>query len=167
MILDFKEIMSHIPTCVSVIGIYDSMENRNPLGCTISSLISSSVAQDHEELLFVLKKNSEVGIRIKMSQEFSINVLSQNQHEVSQYYANSANRFDSKSSFDQDIWVKGEKLPFLAECLSSFKCRLEKTVVRDFSEVYFARVTEFSLNTETPALIYQNRSYGALKIPSS
>jgi flavin reductase (DIM6/NTAB) family NADH-FMN oxidoreductase RutF len=165
VIPDFKEIMSHIPTCVSVIGIYDSMENRKPFGCTISSLISSSVAKDNEELLFVLKKDSEVGTRIKLNQEFSISVLSQNQQKISQFYANSANRIGSKSSFDQDIWVKDEKSPHLAEHLSYFKCKLEKTIVRDFSEVYFARVIEFSLNSETPALIYQNRSYGALKTP--
>ena len=166
MILDFKEVMSQIPTCVSVIGIYDSIENKRPFGCTISSLISTSVIQGNEELLFVLKRDSEVGTRIKLNQEFSINVLSQNQQEISQFYAHSANRLEPFSSSEQEIWVLDEKSPFLAESLSSFKCQLEKTIVRDFSEIYFAKVVKFSSKSKSFPLIYQNRSYGSFDTKS-
>lgn len=166
MILDFKEVMSQIPTCVSVIGIYESIENKRPFGCTISSLISSSVVQGNEELLFVLKRDSEVGTRIKSNYEFSINVLSQKQQEISQFYANSANRLESLSSLEKEIWVMDEKSPYLVECLSTFKCQLEKTIARAYSEIYFARVIEFSSKSKSLPLIYRNRSYGSFETKS-
>ena len=76
--------MSLMPTSVSVLSC---IETELIHGCTISSIISISVAEESPQVLFVLQKNSLIGSKIKTLKFFSINVLSKFQVSSAQKYS--------------------------------------------------------------------------------
>ena len=76
--------MSLVPTSVSVLSC---VEGSFVYGCTISSLVSVDVRQENPEIVFVLKKQSLVGDKIKTNYFFSINVLSENQDSLAKKYS--------------------------------------------------------------------------------
>ena len=71
--LNFRDIMSLVPTSVSVISC---REESSIYGCTISSLVSVNVQEENPEIIFVLKKQSLMGEKIRANNFFTINVLS-------------------------------------------------------------------------------------------
>ena len=79
--MSFKDTMSLIPSSVSVISCF---EEGLIYGCTISSLVSVDVQEDNSEIIFVLKKQSLVGEKIKVNEFFKINVLSSSKDEIAQ-----------------------------------------------------------------------------------
>ncbi|NDE11366.1 MAG: flavin reductase [Chitinophagia bacterium] len=78
--------MSLVPTSVSVLSC---LENDLVFGCTISSLVSVNIDETNPEIVFVLKKNSLVGKKIRSGNFFTINVLSINQEILAKKYSNS------------------------------------------------------------------------------
>ena len=64
--MSFKDTMSLIPSSVSVISCF---EEGLIYGCTISSLVSVDVREDNPEIIFVLKKQSLVGEKIKTNKK--------------------------------------------------------------------------------------------------
>jgi flavin reductase (DIM6/NTAB) family NADH-FMN oxidoreductase RutF len=77
--------MSLVPTSVSVVSCRDANSIH---GCTISSLVSVNIQEESPEILFVLKKQSLVGEKIRANNFFTINVLSVGQAEVARKYSN-------------------------------------------------------------------------------
>ena len=65
--MSFKDIMSLIPSSVSVVSC---LEEGIIYGCTISSLVSVDVNDENPEIIFVLRKQSAVGDKIKTWVEF-------------------------------------------------------------------------------------------------
>ena len=80
-IKSFKDLMSLIPTSVSVVACLDE---RQVFGCTISSLVSLDVGLDSAKILFVLKKESLIGSKIIKNKYFSINVLTNTQKKYAE-----------------------------------------------------------------------------------
>ena len=52
--LSFRDIMSLVPTSVSILSC---IQNSLIYGCTISSLVSVNIDEKSPEIIFVLKKN--------------------------------------------------------------------------------------------------------------
>lgn len=76
---NFKDLMARIPSCVGVIVI----ESCHGIGaCTISSFVSTSVENGHEEVIFTLKRTSNTGNQLKKLEKFSINILKSDQSEI-------------------------------------------------------------------------------------
>ena len=76
--------MSLVPTSVSVISCLDE---GLIYGCTISSLVSVDVQEENSEIVFVLKKQSLVGEKIKINNTFTINVLTADQVDQAKKYS--------------------------------------------------------------------------------
>ena len=61
--LSFRDIMSLVPTSVSILSC---IQNSLIYGCTISSLVSVNIDEKSPEIIFVLKNESLIG-KIVMS----------------------------------------------------------------------------------------------------
>ena len=70
--LSFRDIMSLVPTSVSILSC---IQNSLIYGCTISSLVSVNIDEKSPEIIFVLKNESLIGKNIRLGNLFTINVL--------------------------------------------------------------------------------------------
>jgi flavin reductase (DIM6/NTAB) family NADH-FMN oxidoreductase RutF len=105
---NFKDFMSVIPASVSVIGL---VKESQILGCTNSSLDSLNVI--NPELLFVLRNGSTLLNAIVHDELFSINVLSDRQKELADYYS-SPREIESLSGTKnpwKEIYLDSNELP--------------------------------------------------------
>jgi len=147
--------MSLVANTVSVLSV--RIFNERVHACTISSLVSISVIEDSEMVLFVLKKDSKIGTLIRDIGHFSINVLSEGQSAYASEYSN-----NRKVEFvSPGKWTPhGEEFVKLNECKVFFACTLKK-IIEDYpSNIYIARVTTLELENEGSCLIYENRNFG-------
>jgi len=155
--MEFKEAMSRVANTVSLLSIRNS--NDRIYACTISSMVSLSVVQDNEMLLFVLKKDSRIGSQIKDSHKFSINILSENQcGYASEYSKHREEEFVSESK-----WVPfGADFVKFRDSKLFFACRFQKCIEDYSSDIYIARVIAQEILSNSTCLIYENRNYGSL-----
>jgi flavin reductase (DIM6/NTAB) family NADH-FMN oxidoreductase RutF len=80
----FRDVMSLVPTSVCVLSY---LENNLIFGCTISSLVSVNISEESPEIVFVLKKDSLFGNKIRSGLYFTINVLSSDQGNLAKKYS--------------------------------------------------------------------------------
>ena len=88
--LSFRDIMSLVPTSVSILSC---IQNNLIYGCTISSLVSVNINEKSPEIIFVLKKESLIGNSIKLKNFFTISVLTSNQIGLAKRYSKERSRF--------------------------------------------------------------------------
>ena len=115
--MNFRDIMSLVPTSVSVISC---REESSIYGCTISSLVSVNVQEESPEIVFVLKKQSLVGEKIKAHNFFTINVLSASQDEIAQKY--SADR--SPENISDHGWIIEGDFAEIPKCRITMNCKV-------------------------------------------
>ena len=145
--------MSLVPTSVSVISC---REESSIYGCTISSLVSVDVKEESPEIVFVLKKQSLVGEKIRANIFFTINVLSVGQDDVAQKYSTERspeNILDSNWSIDGDF-------PEMSKCRITINCRLLKIYDNHAADIFVGQVVKYSGNQSQASLIYDARRYG-------
>ena len=151
--MSFKDIMSLIPSSVSVVSC---LEEGIIYGCTISSLVSVDVNDENPEIIFVLRKQSAVGDKIKATKFFTINVLSANQDEIAQKY--SSERLPE--SISNSSWIIQSKFAEIPKCRVTMYCRLLKIYDNHSADILVGQVIKYSGNQSQQALIYDARMYG-------
>jgi flavin reductase (DIM6/NTAB) family NADH-FMN oxidoreductase RutF len=145
--------MSLVPTSVSVISC---REESSIYGCTISSLVSVDVKEESPEIVFVLKKQSLVGEKIRANIFFTINVLSVGQDDVAQKYSTERspeNILDSNWSIDGDF-------PEMPNCRITLNCRLLKIYDNHAAHIFVGQVVKYSGDQGQSSLVYDARRYG-------
>jgi flavin reductase len=153
----FKDAMAQVPTNVGVVG---SWEEGTIRACTISSLVSIDIVDP--TLTFVLKTDSATLANIKSTKDFSINVLSAYQENLSQIYSNLSTQNDS-SDHAQYWEVHKSGIPIIKDAHLSFVCFLTSTQDLKNATIVFAKVSEIiKSNSENP-LIYFERKYFRIK----
>jgi flavin reductase (DIM6/NTAB) family NADH-FMN oxidoreductase RutF len=149
----FKNCMSRIPTSVSLVSVVDQ---GFLMACTISSLTSVSV--DSSAVLFVLKSQSRTLIALEKSQYFSINLLSDEQENLSIEY--SGKREEQRLERLGNLWdFSKERFPILRKSAMSLACELLNTQIIGSSTVVTAKLLSELDTSEAGPLIYLNRSY--------
>jgi len=151
--MSFKDTMSLIPSSVSVISCF---EEGLIYGCTISSLVSVDVQEDNSEIIFVLKKQSLVGEKIKVNEFFTINVLSSSQDEIAQKY--SAARLPENVS--DSNWVIQDTFAEISKCKIIMNCKLLQIYDDHAANIFVSKVIRYSIDQSQLTLIYNARSYG-------
>lgn len=150
---NFKDSMSMIPASVSVIGV---IKESQIFGCTISSLVSLNVVKP--ELLFVLRNSSTLLNTIDHAGFFSINVLSDRQKDLAEYYS-SAREIESIST-TKNPWKENSRgLIVLANSKVSFVCRLKRRELLETSTLIFCTPEEAIESLNSSPLTYANRKY--------
>ena len=150
--MSFKDTMSLIPSSVSVISCF---EEGLIYGCTISSLVSVDVQEDNSEIIFVLKKQSLVGEKIKVNEFFTINVLSSSQDEIAQKY--SAARLPENVS--DSNWIIEGNYAEISKCKITMNCKLLQIYDDHAANIFVSKVIRHSIDQSQLTLIYNARSY--------
>lgn len=149
----FKDCMSRIPTSVSLVSVVDQ---GFLTACTISSLTSVSV--DSSVVLFVLKSQSRTLLALNRNQNFSINLLSDVQANLSLEY--SGKREEQRLEHLDNLWdFSIEGFPMLRTSAMSLACELLNTQIVGSSTVVTAKLLSELDSAEVGPLIYLNRSY--------
>lgn len=154
--MNFKDIMSLIPSSVSVVSC---IENNLVFGCTVSSLVSVDVQEDNPKILFLLKKKSQVGNKIKINDFFTINVLSADQYDIAKKYSEDR----AAESILNSSWIISSQFAEISKCRVIIKCKLIEIFGKHAADVFFAQVIECSKNQSLPPLIYDSRRYVKLE----
>ena len=151
--MSFKDAMSLITSSVSVVSCF---EEGLIYGCTISSLVSVDVQEDNPEIIFVLKKQSLVGEKIKTNKFFTMNVLSASQDEIAQKY--SAARLPEKIS--DSNWIIEGNFAEISRCKIIMNCKLIQIYDNHAANIFVAKVIKHSIDQSQLTLIYNARKYG-------
>lgn len=156
-IKSFKDLMSLIPTSVSVVACLDQGQI---FGCTISSLVSLDVGDDSAKILFVLKKESLIGSEISKTKFFSINVLTNTQQKYAEYYS----RAREPDQFDGHKWqIENAKYALLLNSKVFFKCELHELIDTYPANIFVGKVIDAKPGLEEEPLIYSSRKFHQTK----
>ena len=155
----FKDAMSKVSNTVSLFAYYSGQRQGEPRAITISSLISVSVEEKEEEVLFVLKKDSSAGRELFIGKEISINVLSNLQADIAKVYGGSPLSGEI-GLHDQGVyWSNSQGVPELIGAHLMFVGKVEEIVARNASNLFLCRVSRFSISNDSEPLIHYLRRY--------
>ena len=155
----FREHFARIPRHVAVLGLYAGNQAH---GVTISSLQSVSVNEHIQVLAFVLKKNSTFSQILIEEKKFTINLLADNQENISKVYSGQ----DRNSSIvsHEEIWSRLDNdFIFINGANFSFSATFVNSVELEESNVYFVIAEEIIDSNDREVLLYGKRSYGVFQ----
>jgi len=151
--LSFKDVMSAVPTSVSLISC---IEDDKIYGCTISSLVSLDISDTSSKIAFMLKKDSLVGKTIITNKNFSINVLNAEQELLARYYSN----VRSPDTIGENKWdILNNKFAHIKNARIVLDCELHDIFDEYPANIYIARVVDSSVNKALLPLIYESRNF--------
>jgi flavin reductase (DIM6/NTAB) family NADH-FMN oxidoreductase RutF len=154
--MSFKDAMSLVPTSVSIVSC---VENSYIYGCTISSLVSVDISEKLPEIMFVLRKNSQIGARILYLGDFSVSVFSENHQDVARRFAADRNP-DMVSSPDWD--VRDNRFAELKDARVIFNCSFKCKYSNHNADIYIGTVVNYAFDDTVMPLIYDGRNYKKL-----
>ncbi|MCZ8157983.1 MAG: flavin reductase family protein [Leptospira sp.] len=148
----FKSALSLWASGVSVI-CYKSQSKSG--GITVSSF--SSVSLDPPLILFCLAKSSQAKEAIEASKAFSVNILSNEQKQISADFASgSLDKEEVLNKLNPKTAATGS--PILSGSLASLDCRLENMIDAGDHLIVIGHVEE-AIAMEGQPLLYFNRNY--------
>lgn len=158
MIKSFKDLMARIPTCVGVI-VYES---RTGVGvCTISSFVSISVENGHEEVIFTLRRASNTGDELKKLENFSISILKSDQSDVAKLAGSNLPKKEIQELLLNNIERNSDNVLVLNESFITFVLKFKEAFSVRNSEIYLCQVLS---GEQTPAanhlpMVYFDREF--------
>ena len=150
---EFRALCGQFATGVTVIT---TSHNKSPFGFTANSF--TSVSLDPQIVLFCLKKESATNNAFQESKRFAINILSEQQEDVSNTFANPKN--SQKERFDT-VTLAMKDLPVLKETLGYMAGEIIQTHEVGDHMVYYGRVTDGKQHEGKP-LLYAKGGYRRL-----
>jgi flavin reductase (DIM6/NTAB) family NADH-FMN oxidoreductase RutF len=151
--------MASIPTCVGVVCI--ELKGRI-FGCTISSFISLSVEEDAERVLFVLKSDSQTGLRLKEAQNFTVNILGASQSEMARAAGGGLTSDELTDYLIESSESTSSGLSAIRNSVIGFELFLEHTINVENAELFICKVMGLYENQQeysTP-MVYLTRKFG-------
>jgi flavin reductase (DIM6/NTAB) family NADH-FMN oxidoreductase RutF len=145
--------MSLVPTSVSVVSC---REANSIHGCTISSLVSVNIQAESPEILFVLKKQSLVGEKIRANNFFTINVLSVGQADVARKYSNDR----SPENILDSNWILDGDFAEILDSRITMSCKLLKIYDQMAADIFVAQVVKYHGDHSKSSLVYDAKRYG-------
>ena len=157
--ISFRESMSCVANTVSVIALSNELRKGGLIAVTISSLVSTSVEENQEEVMFTLKSDSHAAKFLDIGIQFSINVLSESQKNIADFYGKSLGNNQNPAFEKSVLWVENSGIPKLKDAQIVMVCSIADRVTRRNSSVFFARVVEFGHTSDLRPLLHFKRSY--------
>jgi len=148
----FRQVLGHFPTGVTIVT---GLDGRDPVGLTCGAFFSISL--DPPLVGFCADKGSKSWPRIQPSGAFCVNVLGQDQEDVSRVFATSG-----IDKFQGLGWKKGATgSPVLADVLAWIECRIDAEHDAGDHIIVVGRVMELHVGDEPegPLLFYRG-GYG-------
>ena len=152
-ILNFRDIMSLVPTSVSILS---SIQNNLIYGCTISSLVSVNVDEKSPEIIFVLKNESLIGKNIRLGNLFTINVLASSQISLAKKYSQER----EPDLLSDQTWNISDGFPKIQGARVYLECELAKVYESHAANIFVGSINKYFGDLDQSALIYDARDYG-------
>ena len=155
MNLEFIKALRNIASTVSIVT---SSGKNGMAGATISSFCS--VSADPATLLACIFKKTPLNTMIKASKKFCINLLSQEQIEISNIFAG-REVSTNQNKFDLVEWSLGKfKQPIITGSVASFECEVNNIINGQTHNIFIGNVISIfnEPHIEDP-LIYSKQKY--------
>jgi flavin reductase (DIM6/NTAB) family NADH-FMN oxidoreductase RutF len=151
---DFRKICGHYATGITVLTTTHQGESH---GITVNSF--SSVSLDPPLVLFCIDKDARFNAPLSEEQSLAINILSEDQQEVSNRFANS--KLTSEERFKGLATMPEYKYPVFADSLGVLKAKLQATHDGGDHWIYVAEVSSGRVFDGYP-LLYYGGSYSGV-----
>ena len=144
---DFRNICGHYATGITVLTTTHKGESH---GITVNSF--SSVSLDPPLILFCIDKKARFNTPLTAEKSLAINILSEEQQEVSNRFANS--KLTNKERFEGLATIPEHKYPVFANTLGVLEASLQATHNGGDHWIYVARVSLGQVFEGSPLLYY-------------
>ena len=151
---DFRKICGHYATGITVLTTTHKGESH---GITVNSF--SSVSLDPPLVLFCIDKDARFNMPLREEQCLAINILSENQEEVSNRFANS--KLTNEERFTGLATLPEHKYPVFADSLGVLEAELQATHYGGDHWIYVAKVSSGRVFDGSP-LLYYGGSYSSV-----
>ena len=155
---EFRQTVGHFVTGVTVIAADVDGSVR---AMTANSFTSLSL--DPPLVLFCVGKQAKMGQVIHAATGFSVNILRQDQQNLSTYFAGGWKE-ETPPPFTFEPWEGGPKLEGSAAALG---CRIETIYEGGDHLIVLGRVLALERNEEAAPLLFSSGRYAALAPPST
>ncbi len=151
----FRQVLGHFPTGVTVIT---AMHEGAPAGFAVGSFASLSL--DPPQVLFCAGKQSSSWPKIQAAGKLCVNVLADDQEDVSRVFASKA-----PDKFAELAWrPSGNGAPFLEGSLVSIDCEVANVIDSGDHFVVIASVTHLDVHHEGHPLIFYRGGYARVSL---
>ena len=148
---DFRHCMGRFSTGVTVITTI--IENKIPCGMTINSFTSLSL--DPPLVLFNVDKNAHNHDNFANCKSFTVNILSEEQADISQRFAHPSTLDWNKINYTNNI----NDTPKIDGCIAYIACTKEQIYAGGDHSIIIGRVTDMNIASEENPLIYFKGKY--------
>ena len=146
---EFRRVMGHFPTGVSVITTRDGDERH---GMTANSL--TSVSLDPVMILACFNRGARTAVAIQKAGHFAVNILGDHQEEVSRRFA--------KPGMDHFEGLEIHELPLLPGCIAHLLCSVHDVVQAGDHDIVLGNVEECDLGANGNPLVFFQGGYRTL-----
>ncbi len=154
----FRRICSKFATGVAVATVLDA--EGAPHGLTVNSF--TSVSCDPPLVLICIDYDATVFPQFRAARHFGINVLSEEQRDLSVRFAERG-----RDRFNGTSWVAGTTgVPLLPGVLASLECEVAQVVEAGDHAVFIARLVDARVSDGRP-LLYFDSGYRSISEPDS
>lgn len=150
---DLRDALGRYATGVTVVTVQTP---EGPVGITANSF--TSVSLDPPLVLWCLEHRSSRFAAFRQASHFSIHVLADDQHALSDRFARSGGHFDGLS-----ITRTPEGVPALSGCLARFDCALHTVHEGGDHAIFVGRVERVQDRPGRP-LVFWGRRYGSVRL---
>lgn len=147
----FRQVLGHFPTGVTVIT---AMNDGAPVGMAIGSFASLSL--EPPQVLFCPAKSSSSWPKIQAAGKFCVNILAEDQEDVSRVFASKA-----ADKFAEIGWRRsGNGSPIIEGVLAYIDCDIATVVEGGDHEIVVGAVTDLEVRHEGGPLVFFRGGYG-------
>ncbi len=152
---DLKKGMRNLASGVCVITSIS--EDGERVAMTASSV--TSVSDNPASLLVCINKSAKLDTILHTQTRFTVNVLSNDQQDVSNTCAKPA---EGESRFEVGNWARDEDtgLPYLSDALSVFFCEKSKVIEYGTHNIYIGNIQQVNYSEDSQdILVYAKGGY--------
>jgi len=151
----YRQVLGHFPTGVTVIT---AIVEGTPVGMAIGSFASLSL--DPPQVLFCAGKTSSSWPKVRSAGSFCVNLLADDQEDVSRVFASKA-----EDKFSEIGWKRsGNGSPLLAGVLGYIDCTIENVVESGDHDIVIGAVTDLDVLHEGGPLLFFRGGYGRFQL---
>lgn len=151
----YRQVLGHFPTGVTVVT---AMTDDGPAGMAIGSF--SSLSLEPPLVLFCPQKTSGSWNRIKGAGRFCVNILGDDQEDVSRVFASSA-----EDKFAEIGWKRsGNGAPQIGGVLAHIDCDIHDVLDGGDHDIVVGAVTALEVHHEGGPLVFFRGGYGRVSL---
>jgi len=151
----YRQVLGHFPTGVVIVT---AMTDDGPAGMAIGSF--SSLSLDPAQVLYCPAKNSGSWAKLRTSPNFCVNVLAEDQEDVSRLFSTK-----NEDKFAELGWTRsGNGSPLLNGVLASIDCTISSIVDGGDHDIVIGDVTDLEVCREGAPLIFFRGGYSRVTL---